>query len=46
MSEIITLAIVACIIIALVTIGYCIGLACSWWDRQRQVKQYRIQRKG
>lgn len=46
MNEIITVAIVVCIIIALVSAGYFIGWVCSRWDRYRELKRYRKQRKG
>lgn len=46
MHEVVTLAIVACIVIAMVATGYCLGAACSWWDRRRAVKRYQQQRKG
>lgn len=46
MNEIVTVAIVACIVVGLVSTGYGIGLVCSWWDCKRQAKRYRHQRKG
>ncbi len=44
MSEITTVAILGCIIIALVSTGYFIGFACSRWDRYRETKRYHKQR--